>query len=179
MPSAKPARPASSPSWGWAGPRWPLYLELGGADLLKQETDHLGLVTKRHGDGSGFRGGLAFSRGNLYQMLHNPIYAGEIAHKGKVYPGQHERIIAPGLWEAVQKRLNTNTRERQSPANITGTFNPHWQAVRRDRGPPVADLGEQERQAAPVLRLAAPPEDRRPLEWRLAPPCAAAGAGRY
>ena len=99
-----------------------LYLELGGADLLKQETDHLGLVTKRHEDGSGFRGGLAFSRGNLYQMLHNPIYAGEIAHKGKVYPGQHERIIAPGLWEAVQKRLNTNTRERQSPANITGTF---------------------------------------------------------
>ena len=55
-------------------------------------------------------------------MLHNPIYAGEIAHKGKVYPGQHERIIAPGLWEAVQKRLNTNTSERQSPANITGTF---------------------------------------------------------
>ena len=99
-----------------------LYLELGGVDLLKQETDHLGLVTKRHEDGSGFRGGLAFSRGNLYQMLHNPIYAGEIAHKGKVYPGQHERIIAPGLWEAVQKRLNTNTRERRAPANITGTF---------------------------------------------------------
>ena len=99
-----------------------LYLGLGGVDLLKQETDHLGLVTKRHGDGSGFRGGLAFSRGNLYQMLHNPIYAGEIAHKGKVYLGQHERIIAPGLWEAVRKRLNTNTRERQSPANITGTF---------------------------------------------------------
>ena len=99
-----------------------LYLELGGVDLLKQETDHLGLVTKRHEDGSGFRGGLPFSRGNLYQMLHNPIYAGEIAHKGKVYPGQHERIIAPDLWEAVQKRLNTNTRERQSPTNITGTF---------------------------------------------------------
>ena len=55
-------------------------------------------------------------------MLHNPIYAGEIAHKGKVYPGQHERIIAPDLWEAVQKRLNTNTRERRVPANITGTF---------------------------------------------------------
>ena len=55
-------------------------------------------------------------------MLHNPIYAGEIAHKGKVYPGQHERIIAPDLWEAVQKRLNTNTRERRAPANITGTF---------------------------------------------------------
>ena len=78
--------------------------------------------TKRHEDGSGFRGGLPFSRGNLYQMLHNPIYAGEIAHKGKVYPGQHERIIAPDLWEAVQKRLNTNTRERRVPANITGTF---------------------------------------------------------
>ena len=42
--------------------------------------------------------------------------------RARAYPGQHERIIAPDLWEAVQKRLNTNTRERQSPANITGTF---------------------------------------------------------
>ena len=156
-----------------------LYLELGGVDLLKQETDHLGLVTKRHEDGSGFRGGLPFSRGNLYQMLHNPIYAGEIAHKGKVYPGQHERIIAPGLWEAVQKRLNTNTRERQSPTNITGTFILTGKLFDETGDRLVADLGEQERQAASVLRLAAPPKDRRPLEWRLAPPCAAAEAGRY
>ena len=155
------------------------YLELGGADLLKQETDHLGLVTKRHEDGSGFRGGLAFSRGNLYQMLHNPIYAGEIAHKGKVYPGQHERIIAPGLWEAVQKRLNTNTRERQSPANITGTFILTGKLFDEtgDRLSPTSANSNGKRHRYYVSRRLL--EDRRPLEWRLAPPCAAAGAGRY
>ena len=112
-------------------------------------------------------------------MLHNPIYAGEIAHKGKVYPGQHERIIAPDLWEAVQKRLNTNTRERQSPTNITGTFILTGKLFDEtgDRLSPTS--ANRNGQAASVLRLAAPPKDRRPLEWRLAPPCAAAGAGRY
>ena len=122
---------------------------------------------------------MPFSRGNLYQMLHNPIYAGEIAHKGKVYPGQHERIIAPDLWEAVQKRLNTNTRERQSPTNITGTFILTGKLFDEtgDRLSPTSANRNGKRHRYYVSRRLL--EDRRPLEWRLAPPCAAAGAGRY
>ena len=112
-------------------------------------------------------------------MLHNPIYAGEIAHKGKAYPGQHERIIAPDLWEAVQKRLNTNTRERQSPTNITGTFILTGKLFDEtgDRLSPTSANSNGKRHRYYVSRRLL--EDRRPLEWRLAPPCAAAGAGRY
>ena len=35
-----------------------------------------------------------FSRGHLYKILSNPIYAGKIAHKGEAFDGQHEAIIA-------------------------------------------------------------------------------------
>ena len=37
--------------------------------------------------------GHSFSRGALYKLLSNPIYIGEIRHKGTSYPGQHPPII--------------------------------------------------------------------------------------
>ena len=37
--------------------------------------------------------------------MRNPIYAGDIAHKGKVYPGNHAAIIERGQWDAVQQQL--------------------------------------------------------------------------
>ena len=45
-------------------------------------------------------------------MLQNRLYRGEIAHQDRVYPGQHEAIIEPELWQAVQDRLMVNRRER-------------------------------------------------------------------
>jgi site-specific DNA recombinase len=39
------------------------------------------------------RGGRPFSRGHLYKILSNPLYVGEIDHKGTRYPGLHEGII--------------------------------------------------------------------------------------
>lgn len=48
-------------------------------------------------------GGGAFSRGQIYAMLRNPIYAGDIPHKDKVYPGNHPAIIDRKTWDAVQR----------------------------------------------------------------------------
>ena len=31
-------------------------------------------------------GGQPFTRGHLYQLLTNPIYVGDVAHKGVTYP---------------------------------------------------------------------------------------------
>ena len=64
-----------------------LYLELGSVRLLKREADRRGIVTKRRQSGDRATGGKPFTRGNLYQFLHNPLYVGEIPHKGKTYPG--------------------------------------------------------------------------------------------
>jgi hypothetical protein len=49
-------------------------------------------------------------------MLSNPIYAGKIAHKDKLYDGQHEAIIDRKTFAAVQSQLATNTRRHRTQA---------------------------------------------------------------
>src|ERR1700730_17836652 len=60
----------------------------------------------------GSRGAKRFSRGAVYLMLQNWLYRGNVAHKEKIYPGQHEAIIEPEFWQAVQDRLAGGRRER-------------------------------------------------------------------
>jgi hypothetical protein len=45
-------------------------------------------------------------------MLQNRIYRGEIVHKGKSYPGEHEAILDEALWNNVQAILTQNRVER-------------------------------------------------------------------
>jgi site-specific DNA recombinase len=89
------------------------YAELGSVSLLKAELDAHGVISKRREGAQGkLSGGKPFSRGNLYLMLQNRLYVGEIAHKGNVHPGQQEAIIGAALWQAVQDCLSTNRVER-------------------------------------------------------------------
>ena len=89
------------------------YAELGSVALLKAELERAGIVSKRReGAGGELSGGKRFSRGALYLMLQNWLYRGNVAHKEKIYPGQHEAIIAPELWQVVQDRLAAGRRER-------------------------------------------------------------------
>ncbi|MFZ0494723.1 MAG: recombinase family protein [Methylocella sp.] len=89
------------------------YAELGSVALLKAELERAGIVSKRReGAGGELSGGKCFSCGGLYLMLQNWLYRGSVAHKEKIYPGQHEAIIEPELWQAVQDRLAAGRRER-------------------------------------------------------------------
>src|SRR5437660_4825447 len=64
-----------------------LYRELGCVRRVKEEVDHLGLRTKCRTTTNGTeRGGKPFSRSHLYTLLSNPIYSGQIAHKGELHP---------------------------------------------------------------------------------------------
>jgi site-specific DNA recombinase len=84
-----------------------LYLEIGSVRRLKEKVDELRLVTsKRWLRNDEATGGKSFSRGHLYWLLSNPIYVGDVRHRGKVWPGQHEPIIDRGLWDTVQKSLS-------------------------------------------------------------------------
>jgi site-specific DNA recombinase len=67
---------------------------------------------RREGAGGVLSGGKRLSRGALYLMLQNRLYSGEAAHKDQIYPGQHEAIIEPELWQIVQDRLAANRHER-------------------------------------------------------------------
>jgi site-specific DNA recombinase len=94
-----------------------LYLELGSVRKLKLEADRQGLATKKRKSEERCSGGLPFSRGHLYQLLHNPVYIGEVAHKGKTYPGQHNAIVDRKTWDTVQKMLDDQSPARTSPTN--------------------------------------------------------------
>src|SRR5690349_17285629 len=97
-----------------------LYRELGCVRRAKQEADRLGLSTKRSTTAGGIeRGGRPFSRGHLYHLLSNPIYIGEIAHKGQLYPGQHPALIDAYTWAAVRDQLGANARDHRRKARAT------------------------------------------------------------
>jgi site-specific DNA recombinase len=90
------------------------YLALGAVSALKAELDAAGLRSpiRLHRNG-GRRGGAAFSRGQLYCLLANPLFVGRIRHRDQVHPGRHAAIVDAALWQAVQDRLRAN-RQRQA-----------------------------------------------------------------
>jgi DNA invertase Pin-like site-specific DNA recombinase len=89
------------------------YTELRSVRELKEDLDAAGIVSKVRTacDGSRY-GGQPIARGALYLMLQNRIYRGEIVHKGKSYPGEHEAIVDETLWNNVQAILSENRLDR-------------------------------------------------------------------
>src|SRR5262249_11849096 len=96
-----------------------LYRQLGTVGRLMIELDRLGIKTKVRKLANGTQiGGIPFGRGPLYCLLANPIYVGEIPHKGTAYPGPPKGIIDRKHWDAVQAQLKENAVERRSPKNV-------------------------------------------------------------
>jgi site-specific DNA recombinase len=50
-----------------------------------------------------------FSYGHVHYILTNPVYAGRIRHHANVYPGQHEPLIAPEIWDDIQEQLRSDS----------------------------------------------------------------------
>ena len=68
-----------------------------------------GIRTKRHTTKSGQpRGGKEWTYRSVYQLLINRKYIGQIVHKGKAYPGEHEAILGVEQFERVQAQLRAN-----------------------------------------------------------------------
>jgi site-specific DNA recombinase len=96
------------------------YLEVGSVARLREilDAEDARLPIRIDGKGRSTGGGL-FSRGHIYKIFCNPIYIGQIAHKGLVHEGQHSAIVDPALWDTVQRMLGENKsksqrRDRQS-----------------------------------------------------------------
>ena len=99
------------------------YIELGTVRRLKDEADRLGIITKRRKSRSGKEtGGKPFTRGNLYQLLANPLYIGRVRHKDKTYPGAHKAIIDQTTWDTVQRILAGNAVDRPHLTNSHAPF---------------------------------------------------------
>jgi site-specific DNA recombinase len=67
---------------------------------LEQLSDEL--VERGMAQGSGRKLGVS----HLHQLLSNPFYCGRLRHKGRIFPGAHEALVTPALFEAVQDTLS-------------------------------------------------------------------------
>ena len=132
-----------------------LYLELGSLIPVVEELDRRGWRMKSWTTREGRQaGGKPIAKNSLYNLLTNMIYVGKVEYGGKVYDGEHERIVDDDTWNKVQTALNRNGRRggrniRQQvwrPAQRTRTL----RHLRRRHG---AHLRQQEGQALSLLRV--------------------------
>jgi hypothetical protein len=86
------------------------YLDLGTVRLVQQHLVEQGITGK---------GGRYLARGALFHLLQNRVYRGEVAHRGNVYPGEHEAIVDAELWEAVQRGLAESRADRRQGSNAS------------------------------------------------------------
>jgi site-specific DNA recombinase len=96
-----------------------LYLKLGCVTKLQEHLEQAGILSKKRMSRTGrVSGGVTYSRGALYLILHNRIYLGEITHKKASYPGQHAAIIDREMWDKVQAQSLANLQApRRRPRN--------------------------------------------------------------
>ena len=64
------------------------------------------------------RAGVPWNKAYLYRVLNNPLYLGEVTHKGERYPGEQEAIVSRELWEQAQAILAARSRVRSARTRI-------------------------------------------------------------
>jgi len=96
------------------------YLALGAVSALEAELAERNIRTRAFTSASNKAwGDRPFSRGHLYRILSNPIYAGKIVHNDNQHDGQHEAIIDRKTFAAVQARLTANNRQHRTRVRAT------------------------------------------------------------
>ena len=97
-----------------------LYLELGTVRQVEAQLRAEGITTPQRVSSTGRTyGGQPLGRGQIYKLLANAIYIGEIDHKGTHYPGQHRAILDRATWDAAQARLAGNAHAHRTQCNAS------------------------------------------------------------
>jgi DNA invertase Pin-like site-specific DNA recombinase len=79
------------------------YLSIGSARLLANHLNARGYQSKN---------GRPFSRRVVMALLQNRLYRGELVHRGKALPGQHQAIISEAAWRRAQAAIAESARRR-------------------------------------------------------------------
>jgi site-specific DNA recombinase len=83
-----------------------LYLEHRGLLPVVEELARRGWCTKQCVTRQGrVRGGQPFTKGNLYTLLTNVTYVGQVRYRTEVHPGEQPGIVDPQVWQQVQVLL--------------------------------------------------------------------------
>jgi len=89
------------------------YLQTHSYQKVARECAEKGVVRR---DRISKRGNLIQGRSiefsSVWHMLGNPVYVGEVRHRGVRYPGIHEGIVSQELWDEVQHLKARRTRSK-------------------------------------------------------------------
>lgn len=98
------------------------YAKLKAVRLVADQLVNEGIKVPPRTTGTGRAlGGGFFSRGQINAILKNPIYVGDIPHRGKVFAGNHPPIIPRAEWDQVQHLLAAHVKGSRSGS----TRHPH------------------------------------------------------
>lgn len=88
-----------------------LYIQHGSYTTAAHELNQRGWRTKTWKTREGrIHHGREFTKNSLSNLLHNPLYIGRTPLGNESFPGQHEAIIDPELWDAVQAQSNRHAK---------------------------------------------------------------------
>jgi site-specific DNA recombinase len=87
-----------------------LYLQLGALIPVLEELERREWRMKTWTTRDGVqRGGSRFSKTTLHALLTNVAYVGRVRFEGKVFDGEHERVVDDDTFDRVQERLHRNS----------------------------------------------------------------------
>jgi DNA invertase Pin-like site-specific DNA recombinase len=114
----------------WMGGKVPLGYEVQNRKLVPNEAEAArvrrvfelfaetgsGTETARRlrAEGLTSKSGRPLDRADIYKILNLRTYIGEVEHKGKVYPGEHQGIVPRALWDNAHAILQVSPRTRAS-----------------------------------------------------------------
>ena len=99
------------------------YAELKNTEAVHRLVEEMGFRRKVWRARSGIaHGGGPITLSSLHHILRNPIYVGQVRHRGVVYEGIHKPLIERNLFNEVQKilALHSVRRPRVLPNLLTG-----------------------------------------------------------
>jgi len=103
------------------------FVKTGSTTTLAQQLNKERHTTKSWTTKDGrHRPGTPWNKVLVYRVLNNPLYIGEVTHKGERYPGEHEPIVTRRLWDQAHSILARNCRTRgvrtrtKTPALLRG-----------------------------------------------------------
>lgn len=95
------------------------FCQLGSGRMMAKELNEQGYTTKSWVTKKGsLHEGKPWNTGHIYRLLKNRTYIGEVTHKEKSYPGEHQAIIDKKTWNKVQTILAENTRDKTGNTRI-------------------------------------------------------------
>jgi DNA invertase Pin-like site-specific DNA recombinase len=81
-------------------------------ELFAETGSGVETVRRLRGEQITSKSGRPLDKGDVYKVLNLRTYVGEVAHKGKIYPGEHQAIVPRELWERVHAVLRESPRVR-------------------------------------------------------------------